>query len=167
MNYEEIFDRIRQINWCEHVGEPIPEKFYNSNEFMLFKRVRSWADAEEHYSDNHWVRVQTAPLIGITNRMQFYDKEQLQQYYSLTEQVNPFYEQEIHAKLTAIQQANQLNKDFLRTIRQDILCTITELVFSRNYPTPFHQKLITLYEAGHLPCGWDGPKTFVGTLIVF
>jgi hypothetical protein len=167
MAYQDTIERIKKIKWCESCGQSVPKKFYNPNEFMLFKRVRSWEAAETHYSDNHWVRIQAYPVNGLYNNLQFYHKEELSVYNDIIDKLNAVVDSEIEPELVKIQQAHGLSKDFIGSVRRDIVGMVIEEHFKKYVPTPFYQKIIDLYEAGHLPCGWDGEKPLVGTLIVF
>ena len=159
---KQILDRISCINWFENCGNTT-----NPNINVPFVFVESWEQARDNYQLEQW---ENATLEARNRLTEFLHKKYQNQYSNwnkVAKEAKDFINVEVVPKVEKIKEKNQLDKSFLDCVKWDILNANMEDAYSTcNHRPIFFLELLTVYESGNFPCGWNGsfPK---GSLKIF
>lgn len=159
----DIAARIKAIDWFSRCGEP--------DEFdvtMKLERVTSWTQAMKSCKTRTWENVELEARNQLTMAIHQGDRERYQQWNELTRK----FKEEVVTPLTKrvwepFQVTHGLHVKLVHCVEWDVLAAMMENAYiSSNHGSYFFLELLTVYEAGHFPCGWRGewPQ---GSLVVY
>jgi hypothetical protein len=155
--------RVNSINWFAHCGEPL-----SLDLSMETKQVRGWPQAIECCKDLVWENVELEAHNQLTLWLHLNDQPSYKKWNEIVVAhknaiVNP-----LTGKMLAPFQAKHgLDIVLVHSVQWDILGALMENSYLRSgHSVFFFLELLTVYEAGHFPCGWKGewPK---GMLLVY
>ena len=159
----DIAARLRAIDWFANCGRSQPGDFA-----IPARLVRSWSDAVASLSDERWERT----TLDATNALsEWLFTHAPTDYKHWNDRVDRF-KSSVLAPLTPrvlvpVQQRHDLPDVFLHSVQWDLVNANSENEYiPSGHSVFFFLELIRVYEAGHLPCGWDGAWP-TGSLIVF
>lgn len=104
-------------------------------------------------------------ISSVSNYFQFYNPPMLDEYHRIREEASAIIHEELMLPVQDLRIRNELSEAFLYSVRLNVLNIVVEYHFAQYFSTPFYQKILFFFEAGHFPCGWrgDGPQ---GWLVV-
>ena len=160
----DVAARIKAIPWFTRCGEP-----FSGDLTMPVEQVKSWAAATKACKSSAWEeallegrnvlyanveRTPNPPAVADVNKIVKDHKRGV---------IRPLVER----SLKRIMATHGVPETFLSRIEWTLLMALMENSFARrDHGSFFFRELLTVYEGGHLPCGWRGtwPK---GALIVY
>ena len=159
----DVVARVKAIDWFAHCGEP--------SEFdltMEIKRVKSWPQAMKADKEKTWDYAVMEARNQLTGTIHAQDRERYRSWNEITQQ----FKDQVMTPLTKevwepFQQSRGLDIELVHSTRWNILAALMENAYiGSNHGSFFFLELLTIYEAGHLPCGWRGlwPQ---GALVVY
>lgn len=123
------------------------------------KAASSWREAMSYCKQLQWasVQLQVNNVLGIcVNRT---DYERYLQWNRLVNEIDETLNRIIEAQILPISRRFQLPKLFRDSVHWDLMEICLETEFSDICePILFLERVLPWYQAGHFPCGWDGPK---------
>jgi hypothetical protein len=148
-----VASRIKSINWFAHCGER-----FSFDLSMETKAVTNWSQAIEFCKDPAWENAQLEAQNQLTVWLHLHDHANYQKWNEIVIShknaiVNPLTDN----TLTPFQAKHGLDIILVHSVQWDILGALMENSYlSSGHPVFFFLELLTIYEAGHFPCGWDG-----------
>ncbi len=136
--------------WFEHIGEPIKDPRVIA--------VASWDEAIEPHRSYVWecLRLQVKNRISIVLNER--DWHRAQRWNPMTDEVKqvmmPLFDRirELGSRLSLSENV------FYHQVRWDLLGICMETEYADIFPPLFNVPVLApWYQAGHFPCGWDGP----------
>jgi hypothetical protein len=160
----EILKRLEAIDWCAHCGE--------SADFRLMadiQYIHTWADAQRGYEDALWEYTTLEAQNTLTEHLHSkHPNRYRNEWNAIAATAREWFVVNIDPKLRSIMVQQGLTDLFIGDIRWNVLGTIMEYSFlDCKPPVRFFRDLLTVYEAGHLPCGWAGGEWPTGWLLVY
>jgi hypothetical protein len=159
----DLVTAVRAIRWFDHCGEP--------HEFELtmpVERIETWSQASKALKSQAWERARLEARNQLTAFLSKHHRTRFREWNKLTQT----YKHEVVALLESevwepFRQSQGLNDEFVESNRWNIVAALMENAYSDcGHKCFFFQELLTVYEAGHVPCGWvgDWPR---GNLVVY
>jgi hypothetical protein len=149
-----MYRKLEALQWFANVGQPMAGDC---------RAVQTWTQAVESCTGEVWSAVQ----LQVKNR---FAREVREKSYVRSEEWNGIAAE--LRKLIAIVATNSiapivkrfnLNPNFQGCVSWDMLMICLETEFSELVPPSFFvPRLLPVYETGHFPCGWEGPKLLEG-----
>lgn len=158
----EILNRIRNIKWFENCG-------MNSEYSIKFSIVvaGTWKEASEYYSDPQWEDTTLEARNQLTELLSTGYKNEYSKWNSLSKEAKLFMDDEVMPLLHEIKEKKNLDQIFIDCVQWDILGSIMEDAYQNcSCRATFFSQLLSIYEGGHFPCGWEGEWPD-GKLVVF
>jgi hypothetical protein len=155
--------RLGAIDWFASCGEPA-----SFDLSMAVERAESWAQTLWYLTDPAWGYVEMEAQNQLTRWLHEYDRDNYQNWNGLVvghkeALLNRLSEE----KWIPYQQAHGLDVAVAHFALWDALGALMENSYlGSGHRCFFFLELLTVYEAGHFPCGWRGewPE---GALVVF
>jgi hypothetical protein len=163
MSESNVAGRIEAIEWFVHCGEP-----HNFDLTMEVERVKTWPQAMKACRSRSWEYATLEARNQLTLALHNRDRGRDRDWNEITlkfkrELAMPFTEK----VWEPFRQSHGLSVEFVHCIQWDILAAMMENAYiSSKHRSFFFLELLTVYEAGHLPCGWRG-KWPLGRLVVY
>jgi hypothetical protein len=159
----DVVARIQAINWFANCGEPA-----EFDVTMKVERVKRWAQAMKACKTRSWQNTTLEARNQLTMALHNRDRQRYQKWNEITIK----FKNEVTMPLTTkvwepFQKSNGLEIELVHCVQWDILAALMENAYmSSNHGSFFFLELLSIYEAGHFPCGWRGiwPQ---GVLLVF
>jgi hypothetical protein len=159
----DVSARIKAVDWFSRCGEP--------DEFdvtMNVEGVKSWPQAMKSCKTRTWENVELEARNQLTMALHNHDRERYQDWNKITIK----FKKDVVTPLTKkvwepFQQEHGLDIKLVHCVQWDILAAMMENAYmSSKHGSYFFLELLTVYEAGHFPCGWRGewPQ---GSLVVY
>jgi hypothetical protein len=145
--------RLQVIDWFSHCGEPV-----HLDLTMEVKRLAGWAEVMESCSGVSWENVQ----LEAQNQLSIWLHQNARERYRTWNEVVIKHKAAVieplsREKWVPFQQANGLEVRFVYCVEWDVLGALMENSFlDTGHQCFFFLELLTVYEAGHFPCGWRG-----------
>lgn len=159
---EEIIDRIRSIKWFQNCGSTV-----NNNVGYKIKYANTWESASDYFNHPTWEDTTLEARNELTSFLNKKYRNEYSKWNVLTREAKGFLEKEVMPEIVDFKEKNSLNETFVDCVKWDLLGAIMEQYFykCKNRPT-FFLHLLTIYEEGNFPCGWEGeyPK---GELVIY
>ncbi len=157
----QVLERVASIPWLSEVGQP----FAGSG----FQRTTDEREA---------VRLITAPewddfRLEMRNEMTGFLAKRWSQNYTewnnSAKALRGFWDTQILSSVQAAVAQRRLPAEVLDDIRWDVVTYLQEEAFRQCQPPRFFNRLIRIYEQGHLPCSIDPIDTLIseGTIILY
>jgi hypothetical protein len=151
-------DALGSAEWFRNVGRRDVEDV----EF-----VSSWREAIAHCESPEWVNVQEEIASILRLRVRTYSVDLYDMSNDLIVELKSMTEPLIELKTRDIVISENLPKEFLDSVRWDILGICLDLEYSDILPIDPKLHWLRWYVGGHFPCGWQGAFPDGGKLIVF
>jgi hypothetical protein len=130
---------------------------------LAHRSVASWSEALELCHSASWDALQLMTknrLAEVVNRLNW---DRCQEWNGVCAALRPEIAKIVQASIERTHQTNGETTDLQGTMSWDILGILLEREFDDLTPPVFYLPvLLPIYEAGHLPCGWTGPKVDTG-----
>ena len=159
----DVSARITSIDWFSRCGEP--DKF---DVTMNVERLKSWPQALKSCKSRVWEEVELEARNQLTMALHKLDRERHRQWNEITIK----FKKDVVTPLTKevwepFQQERGLHIKLVHCVQWDILAAMMENAYmSSKHGSYFFLELLTVYEAGHFPCGWNGEWPN-GSLVVY
>lgn len=159
----DLVSRIGGIKWFHNCGSPLIADLS-----MPTRELPSWQTAIEAAETIEWENTVLEAQNQLTLWLHRNARNHYQRWNDLVQQhtadlITPL----IDECIRPIQEQLSLPKVVISSVQWDILGALMENCYLfLGHPAVFFLELLTIYEAGHFPCGWDGewPR---GTLLVY
>lgn len=158
----EITERIKSINWFVNCGKPL-ERTISFNIHYINNSV----EVVSLYKNTKW---EDTVLEARNELTSFLHQKYINKYCEwnrLVREAKEFIKREVTPIIQEYVYSNNYDEIFINCVEWDILNVIMEYTYSecKNRPT-FFLELLTIYESGNFPCGWEG-KYPNGSILVF
>jgi hypothetical protein len=159
----DVVARLKAIDWFGRCGAPA-----GFDVTMKVKRVRSWPQAMKSCKTRTWENVELEARNQLTMALHKLDRERYQDWNEITDK----FKKGVVAALTAkvwepFQKEQGLDVSLVHCLQWDILAGVMENAYmTSKHGSYFFLELLTVYKAGHFPCGWRGewPQ---GSLVIY
>jgi hypothetical protein len=164
---DDIYPTLESFPWMTLVGKSSVGQF----DFDVNCTASSQIAKKLFYS-NEWADAKTEAQGDLTGYLaKHHYSEYGSHWNNLAKQSRMLVEKSVSAKLTAALENNSLPSDMIQPMLVDINRAALEIAYRRKFPKApvFFTRLLKIYEAGHLPCGWTGEMSDwpSGMLIIF
>lgn len=157
-----VIERIKCINWFENCGRQV-----NWQIDIPITYVNSWEDAKENYQLPDWENTTLEARNELTSFLYSKFRTQYSNWNQLVRDAKKFLDVEVIPKINVIKEKNNLDQIFIDCVKWDIMNAIMEGTFKDcNLRKAFFLDLLTIYESGNFPCGWNG-KWPEGSVLVY
>jgi hypothetical protein len=148
----EVFEQLRKISWFSKCAKASNINFGFDN----LEWAPNWSIATKYFTSTKWedttLQARNAITVHLSNRHQ----NDYQHWNKLTVQARDQIVKDIMPNILLFQQQSGLPPEFSKCVRWDLLAAVMESTYKRCNPPVFFSKLLTVYESGHFPCGWQG-----------
>jgi hypothetical protein len=159
----DVAARVNSIGWFAHCGERLALDLT-----METEQARGWPQAIESCKAPAWETAQLEAQNQLTLWLHLNDRASYQRWNEIVvahkdATVNPLTEN----ILAPFRAKHDLDIALVHSVQWNILGALMEDSYLRcGHSAFFFLELLTVYEAGHFPCGWQGewPK---GKLLVY
>jgi hypothetical protein len=121
--------------------------------------ISSWRKALKLCHSESWDALQLMTKnrhAGIVNRLNW---ERFQSWNTVCAALRPEIAKIVEVCLQRVRETHEVTTDLHGTMSWDLLGMLLEREFDDVTPPAFYlPALFPIYSAGHLPCGWTGPK---------
>jgi hypothetical protein len=158
----DVVARLKKVAWFSRCGEP--------GEFRLSvpcETVKSWSQVNKvlksRSRENAWLDAQNQ----LTSFLSEHHRERYQKWNGLIDKINVTLKSLRKKDWEPVQKTHDLDMKFIYSLEWSICGAFMENEYlDCGHKVFFFLELLTLYEAGHLPCGWNGdwPQ---GSLLVY
>ena len=148
---DSIFNRLKQIEWFSKCGEPHQESL--SFEIVW---INDWPTATKLFCDPEWENTTLEARNALTVFLSKKHSREYQEWNKITKHAKEKLESTVFEKARQFQIEKGLNKTFLDCVKWDVLGIVMEHSYKVFRPPTFFEKLLTVYENGRFPCGWQG-----------
>jgi hypothetical protein len=163
MAESDVAARIIAIDWFSSCGEP--------DEFdvtMKVERVKSWPQAMKSCKTRTWENVELEARNQLTMALDNLDRDRYQDWNKIAFTLKKDVVTPLTRKVwEPFQQEHGLDIRLIHCVQWDVLAAMMENAYmSSKHGAYFFLELLSVYEAGHFPCGWRGewPQ---GSLVVY
>jgi hypothetical protein len=159
----DVPERVRRIGWFSQVGKPL-----TINLTIPVVQVANWAEAVKSCQYTGWENAQLEAQNQLTMWLHNHDRAHYQHWNEFVSK----YKQEVVTPLTETvllpyHQRHSLDVAVVQSVQWDVLGALMENTYlTSGHSSFFFLELLCIYEAGHLPCGWQGEWP-VGKLLVY
>ncbi|WP_054179701.1 hypothetical protein [Trabulsiella odontotermitis] len=154
---QSVIERLLKIKWFSAVG-----KETSMPNVML---AMSLDEAQDFLADPQWENVTLEEANAISGYLATKHVTILQEWNDVAKEAKVYFDNDISPK---IPQLNDFDNLLLRQcVEWDVMHYLIEDFYSKKLTSPlFFNRLLSIYESGHIPCGWQGnwPK---GQLVVY
>ena len=160
----DMAERVRSIAWFSRVGEP-DDAFDVS---MPVERVKSWPAAMKALKSRAWEAATLDARNQLSERLSDTHRDRSRQWNKITADLKRTVIVPLEKKtLEPFREAWGLDVELLHSVRWNVLAALMENAYiDCDHGSFFFHELLTVYEAGHLPCGWIGEWP-TGKLVVY
>jgi hypothetical protein len=159
----DIHGRLRAIDWFSRCGEPLL-----LNLSMPVMQVSGWPEAVASCTDGIWENVELEAQNQLTLWLHQHDRQNYQRWNELVSDfrsavLNPLTEK----RWEPYRRQHDLDVAVVHSAQWDALGALMENAYIESgHCCFFFLELLSVYEAGHFPCGWVGewPQ---GKLVVY
>lgn len=147
---ESVFHRLGQIQWFSNCGHPATDLGFD------VAWVRDWAAATKLFSDSEWENTTLEARNALTRFLSKKHPKEYQEWNKITQDAKAKLESTEFEKARFFQLEKRLSKTFLDCVKWDVLAIVMEQTYKPFRPPIFFENLLTIYENGRFPCGWQG-----------
>jgi hypothetical protein len=152
---QELIRQLGALTWFSAVGQPLPAELARTS-----FPVRSWSEAVLCCKSLEWENYSLERRNSLTMYLHRHAKQRYQQWNELVDSVKSVVVPLVHAKLAGM--PRELD-EVKATVNWDVLGACMELEFADVREPEFFVGLMSLYGAGHFPCGW-GERDYQGVI---
>lgn len=147
---QELLDQIRALPLFHSLGTPCS---------LGYKSVKSWSEALRSSSTSKWENVTLTAKNLTAENVCRKDWNRYQQWNPVCVVLRPLIEDIIANGTKEMSSKFKLTDKFKASVQWDFLLILLEKEFDDIYPPLFLlPTLYPIYQSGHFPCGWTGPK---------
>jgi hypothetical protein len=163
----DIHSRLESTPWLSSVGSRDVLRLG-----FAFIYAAERADAETMCLSDRWSQARQSAQSDLTRYLSRHHYNEYGTHWNeLSKRSRGLLENKVAPKVREALISADLSEALMPSILIDLNRAILEESFRRKFKkTPvFFERLLSLYEVGHLPCGWDGDldRWPVGSLIVY
>jgi hypothetical protein len=159
----DVAARVRAIDWFAHCGEPC---YFDLT--MAVERVKTWSQATKADKSLAWENAILEARNQLTEFLSLNHPERDREWNKITDKLKSKVVMPLTRKVwEPFRKSRDLDVTLVHSVQWNILSVLMENAFMDcQHGCFFFHELLTVYEAGHLPCGWKGewPQ---GKLVVF
>jgi hypothetical protein len=162
-----IYPALEKFPWLSAVGSAVlPDLGFPVT------YVKTAEAAMEGFRSTTWADIKTAAQGDLTGYLAKHHYEAYGTHWNkLAKQSRALVESAARAKLEVALKSSGFPTEMLQQILPDINRAAIEIAYRERFPKSpkFFENLLQLYEAGRLPCGWQGDRCLwpKGNLIAF
>jgi hypothetical protein len=156
--------RVRKIDWFANVGQSLKLDLT-----MPVERVANWKEAAKAVSTSAWENAQLEASNQLTAWLSDHTAKAYDAKWNrlIDEHKAKVIKPVIKSTFGSFIRKNKLPREVLQAVETDIVYALMEnSYFATGHRCFFFLELLTIYEAGHFPCGWRG-RWPIGKLLVF
>ena len=147
-----IEERLKAVDWFDCCGK----KSRLEEIRVPFLAVSSWSEAITWMKDGEWERASLESQNQMTAHLRAKHPNKYGEWNSLVKTYKSIVERIVSGPVKRLVEEHSLTSDLIHNVRWDILGACLCLAYSKQNPPRFDLEVLSIYEAGHLPCGWDG-----------
>ncbi len=139
-------------------------------EFPLPRReAANWGQVCQLSGRPEWEQAELEARNQLTEYLAYHHPDADRQWNDVTDRARQFLESELTPafKRSLRSALGATPKSLVDTMQWDVLAALMEDAYADLDPPRFFTHLLTIYLAGHIPCGWEGGSFPEGTLIVY
>lgn len=158
-----IFEEIKSIQFFKNCGN-----VDCSFEFNI-KMVDNWENAIKYFESSKWQDIKTEAQGDLTGFLaKTYSNQYAGYWNKLSKEAQTIIHKDIYPLILSQMTNYGYGKSALK-IEVDLSRIAMEYAYLQFRPPTFFSKILAVYKAGHLPCGWNGEwdKWPVGEFLVF
>jgi hypothetical protein len=159
----DLAGRLRAIDWFSRCGEPL-----SCDLSMAVEQVCGWSEAVKSCMDGVWENVELEAQNQLTLWLHKHARKNYENWNKLiVEHKVAMLNRLTEEKWIPYQKAHGLDIAVVHSVQWDVLGALMEDSYlSSGHRCFFFLELLSVYEAGHFPCGWRGewPE---GTLLLY
>ncbi|AEV68930.1 hypothetical protein [Acetivibrio clariflavus] len=157
----DILERIDKINWFCNCG--------NKSDIEIIypiKYLDNWKKAQKNCLSSKWEEFTLERSNENTQYLHDNYPDKYRQWNKFAKEAREFIQEKLQPRIVLYLENNSLKREIEDSVKWDIIHAIMEQVYAEQKEPGFFMELLKVYEAGHLPCGWNGkwPK---GELMIF
>lgn len=159
----DLVAKVRSIEWFGQCGE--------SRQFdvsMPVEYVKNWTQANKALKSRAWENATLEARNQLTEYLAYQHRERYCDWNKITVELKEKVVIPLGEKVwEPFRQTHRLDVDFLHSVQWNVLAALMENAYMDcKHACFFFHELLSVYEAGHLPCGWIGkwPK---GKLVAY
>jgi hypothetical protein len=141
---------LQNVSLLGQIGQP---------HTLPHRSVGSWREALDLCQSETWEALQLMIKNrhgGTVNQLNW---DRCQGWNAVCDELRPEISKIIEANFHRVRETHKVTTKLQDTVSWDILCILLEREFEDVTPPAFYiPVLLPIYQAGHLPCGWTGPK---------
>jgi len=159
-NEQFVIDVLSKINWFSNCGS-VPENIEN---IVVAKTHDS---VVKNITSTRWLNITLDAQGDITVFLCLNHREEYKNWNAVIHETNALIEKYLLGKIVdGLTLIGLNNDDVLNVVLSHTRLIIAANAWEKYFESPFFHRLLLVYQAGHLPCGWKGtPKE--GKLIVY
>ena len=158
---ESIKDRLERIRWFSRCG--LKEEIDIN---VPYEILTDWKKALDAFSDPSWENTTAEAQGRLTEHLSSKFPTEFQGYWnSRATEARALIDTIVVPPAKEFQSRQGLPSLFIDCVQWDTLHAVMETAYANFAPHTFFRTLLTVYESGHFPCGWNG-KWPGGTLMV-
>lgn len=150
-----------EINYFSNIGKPDTGEISFQCEY-----IDSLENAIKHLESRKWDLIQTERLGDISANLSKNHKEASRTWNDAVAAVRSDIHQFVLEKIKTLPIESSYIQIIIKNVRYDITAIANSITYQDFYISNFHKRLLEVYTAGRLPCGWHG-KPDKGYLIVY
>jgi hypothetical protein len=149
----DVVARVKRIDWFAHCGEP--REFDVS---MEVNRVKTWPQAMKACKARSWHKATLEARNQLTLFLHSRHRERYRDWNKITDKFKKTVIMPLSKKVwEPFRQSHGLDVELVHSIQWNILAALMENAYMGcNHGSYFFLEILSVYEAGHLPCGWRG-----------
>lgn len=160
--FDRLRDRLRTISWFSNVGRSTPLALPFPYRFAADVSAAKEAIEQPEWED--WTLERGNETTSFLAR-RFPDRDT--SWNSIVKLAKEFLQAEIEPRmLPALAGALPGSTVAVDAVSWDLISALMEAAYADCHPPQFFTPLVAVYEAGHLPVGWDA-SSGTGTLLVY
>lgn len=160
----ELMARIGKFDWLAECGKPLecPPQ-------LECRQARSWRSACELSAEQIWEDTELEARNELTAFLARHYPSEDRHWNDITMAAREFVDGSFtpRFRVAVRKRFGEPPKVVVDSMKWDVLAAIMEDTYSDLKPPGFFSKLLTLYESGHFPCGWENGIYPAGRLVVF
>ncbi len=143
-------DVLLKLDWFANVGRPI------DSEDKSIVTVTNWREAIASCSDSTWETVCTEAGNDLTMHLNRFCKSEFQDWNSVVNRAKCELAESWRRMRSALK-SEGLPDVVAACVEWDTIHAVAREHYAAWSPPMFFERILTIYQSGHFPCGWLGP----------